>query len=85
MKKPFTSILKLLLLALAWGPGTTAWGQTTYSPVALTGFTGDIIANGAGAVSATTTVDIDGAAATGGTGYCLMAQDYVGPAGQVPN
>jgi hypothetical protein len=84
MKQPFTSICKLLLLALAWGPGTTAWGQT-YTPVALTGFTHDIIANGPGAVSATTTADIDGAAATGGTGYCLMAQDYVGPTGQVPN
>jgi hypothetical protein len=84
MKKPFTSICKLLLLALAWGSSATAWGQT-YTPVALTGFTEDIIANGPGAVSASTTSDIDGAAATGGTGYCLMAQDYVGPTGQVPN
>ena len=83
MKKPFTSILKLLLLALAWGPGFTAWGQT-YTPVALTGFTEDIIANGAGAVSASTTADIDGSAATNYTGYCLLAQDYVGPTGQVP-
>jgi hypothetical protein len=84
MKQPFTSICKLLLLALAWGSGPAAWGQT-YTPVALTGFTEDIIANGAGAVSASTTADIDGAAATGGTGYCLMAQDYVGPNGQAPN
>ena len=83
MKQPFTSICKLLLLALAWGSGATAWGQT-YTPVALTGFTHDIIANGPGAVSATTTGDIDGAAATGGTGYCLMAQDYVGPAARCP-
>ncbi|RZK25369.1 MAG: hypothetical protein EOO63_16130, partial [Hymenobacter sp.] len=82
MKKSFTRIFTLLL-ALAWG--STAWGQTTYTPVALTGFTEDIIANGAGAVSASTTADIDGAAATGGSGYCLMAQDYVGPNGQVPN
>jgi hypothetical protein len=85
MKKPFTSILRLLTLALACGAGPAAWAQTTYTPVALTGFTHDIIANGAGAVSASTTADIDGAAATGGTGYCLMAQDYVGPTGQVPN
>ena len=85
MKQSFTSILKLLLLAAAWGSGATAWGQT-YTPIALTGFTHDVIANGAGAVSASTTADIDGTAATGGTGYCLMAQDYVGPlAGQVPN
>lgn len=85
MKKPFTSLYKLLLLALACGAGPAAWAQTTYAPVALTGFTEDIIANGPGAVSATTTADIDGAAATGGNGYCLMAQDYVGPTGQVPN
>jgi hypothetical protein len=85
MKKTFTSLCKLLLLALACGTGPAAWGQATYTPVALTGFTEDIIANGAGAVSASTTADIDGAAATGGTGYCLMAQDYVGPTGQAPN
>jgi len=85
MKQPFTSLCKLLLLALACGTGSAAWGQATYTPVALTGFTEDIIANGTGAVSASTTADIDGAAATGGTGYCLMAQSYVGPTGQVPN
>ncbi|MBO2008875.1 GEVED domain-containing protein [Hymenobacter negativus] len=84
MKKPFTALSKLLLLAVAGAFSLPAWGQT-YTPVALTGFTHDIIANGAGAVSTTTTADIDGAAATGGTGYTLMAQDYVGPAGQVPN
>ncbi|WP_201986714.1 beta strand repeat-containing protein [Hymenobacter rubidus] len=84
MKQPFTAYYRLLLLALALGTGFTSLGQT-YTPVALTGFTHDVIANGTGAVSATTTADIDGAAATGGTGYTLMAQDYVGPAGQVPN
>ncbi|RZK16129.1 MAG: hypothetical protein EOO56_20740, partial [Hymenobacter sp.] len=84
MKKTFTRVSKLLLLALACSTSLISWGQT-YAPVALTGFTHDIIANGAGAVSTTTTADIDGAAATGGTNYCLMAQDYVGPTGQVPN
>jgi hypothetical protein len=84
MKKTFTRVSKLLLLALACSTSFASWGQT-YAPVALTGFTQDIIANGAGAVSTTTTADIDGMAATGGTGYCLMAQDYVGPNGQVPN
>ncbi|RZK19829.1 MAG: hypothetical protein EOO56_13540, partial [Hymenobacter sp.] len=84
MKKTFTRVSRLLLLALACGTSFISWGQT-YAPVALTGFTHDIIANGAGAVSATTTADIDGSAATGGTNYCLMAQDYVGPLGQVPN
>ncbi|MDO7853364.1 beta strand repeat-containing protein [Hymenobacter convexus] len=84
MKKPFTSLPRLVLLALASVCTLTARAQT-YTPVPLTGFTHDIIANGTGAVSASTTADIDGAAATGGTGYTLMAQDYVGPAGQVPN
>ncbi|MDB5233141.1 MAG: hypothetical protein JWR44_134 [Hymenobacter sp.] len=84
MKKPFTVLSRLVLLALAGGFMLPAQAQT-YTPVPLTGFTHDIIANGPGAVSASTTADIDGAAATGGTGYALMAQDYVGPAGQVPN
>ena len=84
MRQPFTTGLRLLLLALALGTGYTSRGQT-YTPVALTGFTQDIIANGPGAVSATTTADIDGGTAAPYTGYCLMAQDYVGPTGQVPN
>ncbi|MFD2717227.1 beta strand repeat-containing protein [Hymenobacter monticola] len=84
MLKPFTALSRLALLALAGAFAQPSWGQT-YTPVALTGFTHDIIANGPGAVSASTTADIDGAAATGGTGYTLMAQDYVGPGGQVPN
>jgi hypothetical protein len=77
MKQPFTNLPRLALLTLAGAMHFASWGQT-YTPVAVTGFTHDIIANGPGAVSATTTADIDGAAATGGTGYDLMAQDYVG-------
>ncbi|MBF9144175.1 GEVED domain-containing protein [Hymenobacter properus] len=84
MLKPFTSFARLAFLALVGAFALPARGQT-YTPVALTGFTHDIIANGTGAVNTTTTADIDGAAATGGTGYTLMAQDYVGPTGQVPN
>jgi hypothetical protein len=84
MLKPFTFLSRLVPLALAGMLALPARAQT-YTPVALTGFTHDIIANGTGAVSASTTADIDGAAATGGTGYALMAQDYVGPTGQVPN
>jgi hypothetical protein len=84
MKKTFTIASRLMQLALAGMLTLPAWGQT-YTPVALTGFTHDIIANGTGAVSTTTTADIDGSAATGGTGYTLVAQDYVGPTGQVPN
>ncbi|RZK62404.1 MAG: hypothetical protein EOO59_02645, partial [Hymenobacter sp.] len=84
MKKPLTALARLGLLALTLGTGLATRAQT-YTPVTLTGFTEDVIANGTGAVSATTTADIDGGAAAPYTGYCLMAQNYVGPAGQVPN
>jgi hypothetical protein len=79
MKKKLTHFLRLALGALSLGAPLAA--QAGYTPIALTGFTADIIANGTGAVNTTTTADIDG----NGTGYCLMAQNYVGPAGQTPS
>lgn len=49
----------------------------TYNPVTVTGFTADIVANGTGNASASTTADVDGA------GYAFMAADF-NPAGTTP-
>ena len=48
MHKPFTHLLKLMLLALALGKGFTSQGQVIPQPVAITAasFTADIVANG---------------------------------------
>ena len=72
MKKPFTGLTRVGLLVLTLG-GSLAARSQTYTPVTLTGFTEDVIANGTGAVSASTTADIDGGATAPYAGYCLMA------------
>ena len=71
MKKTFTRVSKLLLLALACSTSLVSRGQT-YAPVALTGFTQDIIANGTAAQppASSTTADVDG------VGYFFISQDY---------
>lgn len=49
-----------------------------YAPVALTGFTADVIANGSGTVAATTSTDADGAS------FALVALNYVNPSSISP-
>ncbi|PZF72775.1 beta strand repeat-containing protein [Taibaiella soli] len=44
--------------------------KATFTPVTLTGFNGDAIANGIGNASASTTVDVDG------VNYAFVAQDF---------
>jgi hypothetical protein len=48
----------------------------TYTPVALTGYNHDVIAEGTGAVPGLTTYDVDG---SNGTGYTFMSANYVNP------
>lgn len=49
----------------------------TYTPVTVTGFNADIVANGSGGVATSTTADVDGG------GYAFMAADF-SPAGTTP-
>ncbi|MBF9220908.1 beta strand repeat-containing protein [Hymenobacter ruricola] len=80
MKKPFTRYSRLLLLALAGAFARPAAAQT-YTPVALTGYNHDVIAEGTGPTTAMTTYDVDGAV---GTGYVFASASYVNPAGETP-
>ena len=80
MKRKFTSLFGPLLCALGLTSGFQA--HAGFVPVAVTGFTADIVANGAGTVMSSTTSDMDGGNV--GTRYAFMAPSYVSPTGAVP-
>ena len=66
-------------LALAvLGLGTATGAQAAYTPVPVTGFNHDVVANGAGAATTSTTADVDG------VNYAFMAPSFVNPAGASP-
>jgi hypothetical protein len=69
---------KLLFIVFALALSSKAMAQT-YTPVALSGFNQDVVANGT-SVSAlsTSTYDLDG---SNGAGYTFMAQGYTNPSG----
>src|SRR5688572_9574696 len=69
---------KTLLLAGALIFGFKGFAQT-YAPIALTGFTADVVANGSGTVASSTSTDLDAAT------YNLVALNYVNPTGQSPS
>ncbi|HSI91135.1 MAG TPA: hypothetical protein VK927_08460, partial [Adhaeribacter sp.] len=50
-----------------------------YTPVSLTGFTADIVANGSGAATSSTTHPVDD-----GNGFSFVALNYVNPSNQSP-
>ncbi|WP_165836351.1 T9SS type A sorting domain-containing protein [Taibaiella soli] len=62
MQKKLFTLIFLTFLSLS--------SKATFTPITLTGFNGDAIANGIGAASTSTTVDIDGG------NYTFIAQDY---------
>ncbi len=69
MKRSFTSkglrfFLPLLLLCSVFS------SRAAYTPVAVTGFNADIVANGVGAASSSTTTDVDG------VNYNFVAPDF---------
>src|SRR6478735_2842966 len=68
---------KTLLLAGALIFGFKGFAQS-YTPVALTGFTDDVVANGSGTVASSTSTDLDAAS------FNLVALNYVNPSGQSP-
>jgi hypothetical protein len=78
--KPFSKNIpmkKLLLTAFAAAIMLQVNGQT-YTPVTVTGFSADVIANGSGSATSSTSVDFDG------SGYNLVAQNFVSPTNQTP-
>ena len=70
---------KLLLFALVLAAGQQTLAQTTtFTPVSLTGFTADVIANGSGTVASSTSTDVDGAS------FALTSSNYVNPSNASP-
>lgn len=81
MIKTSTPLFTAALLAFGLSlPGLTH-AQTSYTQVALTGFNQDVVANGSGASTASTTYDLDG---TNGAGFVLLAPNFVSPSGATP-
>lgn len=70
---------KLLLFALVLAAHQATLAQTTpFTPVTLTGFTADVIANGSGTVASSTSMDLDGAS------FALAASNFVNPSNASP-
>jgi hypothetical protein len=67
----------LFAFALSAGLALSARAQT-YSPITLTGFTQDVVADGSGTVAARTSIDVDGAS------FALVALGYINPSNQSP-
>ena len=80
MKGRFTHLLKPLLCAL--GVGVSYQARAGFTPAAVTGFTADIVANGAGTVMSSTTSDMDGGATN--TRFAFVAPTFVNPSGASP-
>lgn len=68
---------KLLLSAFALALSQQVYSQT-YTPIAVTGYTADVVANGAGTVISSTTHDVDG------VNYNFVTQSFVNPANASP-
>ncbi|RYZ54476.1 MAG: hypothetical protein EOP49_05085, partial [Sphingobacteriales bacterium] len=66
MEKKITLLFALLLAGV--------FARATYQPVTLSGFNTDVVANGVGAPSLSSTAALDDASAT--TGYVFCAEDY---------
>ncbi len=76
------SALSIFALSTALLLGQAHAGRAATVPVALTGFTDDVVANGVGSAQSSTTSDMDGG--TGNFRYCFVAQDFVNPLGDQP-
>ena len=76
--KKFARALGAFALAATLAPATAQ----VIGPVAVGGFTADIVANGPGPAINSTTEDMDGGVAP--NRYCFIAPDYVSPTGATP-
>jgi gliding motility-associated-like protein len=81
MKLPFTR-LGYLLSCLVGASCQLASAQTVYTPAAVTGYTADVIANGVGPVSGSTTTTVDRGTPT--VRWCFANTTFVNPSGQSP-
>ncbi len=70
---------KLLFMASALLAGFTGFAQT-YTPVTVTGFNADIVANGTGNSNLSTNSAVDSPA----DNYCFVAQDFINSSNQAP-
>ena len=68
---------RILPFAIALTVGYGSFAQTL-TPVTLTGFTADVVADGSGTVAANTSTDLDGAS------FALVANGFVNPNNQSP-
>lgn len=73
---PAACLVALCLLSWAAQPATA---QITYTPVAVTGFTDDVIANGRGPAASSTTNTVDFGLVN--NRFSFVAPDYVSPTG----
>ncbi|WP_460616742.1 fibronectin type III domain-containing protein [Hymenobacter ruber] len=80
MKRSFTRLFRPLLCAL--GVGMSYQAQAGFTPVTVTGFTADIVANGTGTVMSSTTSDMDGGAVN--SRFAFVAPNFVSPTGATP-
>ncbi|MCC3160590.1 gliding motility-associated C-terminal domain-containing protein [Hymenobacter sp. 15J16-1T3B] len=83
MKKHFTRFAPLLAgLGISMLTAGGALAQVSYVPAAVTGYTADVIANGAGPVAGSTTNTVDRGNST--VRWCFADSSFVNPAGQRP-
>src|SRR5687767_10845466 len=68
---------KVLLFACVFTFSYMGIAQT-YTPVPLTGFTDDVVANGPGLATLSTSIEADGVS------YNFVTQDFIGACGQLP-
>jgi hypothetical protein len=80
MKTKHTPFRTLLLGTLGLGASATA--QAAFTPVAVTGYNADVVANGTGSVISSTTDDVDGGAV--GNRFNFMAPTFIGSTGVAP-
>ncbi|MBO2009859.1 gliding motility-associated C-terminal domain-containing protein [Hymenobacter negativus] len=73
---------RFALLVLGLCGARLASAQTTYTPVTVTGFTDDIVANGAGTASSSTTNPADQGVA--GNRFAYIAPNFVSPTSGAP-
>jgi gliding motility-associated-like protein len=80
MKIKLIRLAKIALVTMTLASAARA--QTVYNPVAVTGYTDDVVADLPGAAQASANNDMDGGAV--GNRFCFIASTYRTPAGAIP-
>ena len=82
MQRRTAKILRFLLATSGLFLAFAGKAQSVYSPVPVTGFTDDVVANLPGPANQSANNDMDGGNAP--TRYCFLTQNYVNPSGATP-